>query len=1065
MLAPLIAEHVRALRDTLGVKRQQARKPLSEHLHLLNYEAAMEDRLSSDQWEIIDYHSHKHVLVQAAPGSGKTRVITERVGHLLNQGRAKPEEMVVMTFTEKAAAELEERLEDRLASEVQGIRIGTIHNICNRLLEQYGAEIGLKPGFKIYDAQRQEEALRAAALSVGRNLSDRRELNRVRSAISRHKRKSAVARSSGKKAPSIDDRSVAVIAEAYRQYLQEHEALDFDDLIFHGLCLFDTSINPELALEIHAKVRYVFVDEFHDLSDEQFRLLELLIPPKLAGRQAFVVADPNQAIYGWRDAVASRTIEQYQQRYQPKVFSLRENYRSAGNLVRAAQHLITSGGAQAVMEPVHPDDHPIDLVSCPDTEAEAIWLARQIKRACQSGNYSYGDIALLYRANWRADLLELTLLREGIPLHRYQENRFFDDLDVQATIRYLSLIQALRDEQFEPSLYWPRVLVDELTMAQIQKLATAEGVPLIDIARRIDDYRDQVSPLTRTVIKDFLELFEVELAEVADYPITAIVQRLLAVLKRSRSPFTAAIRENMKAVLELLARPLEPFAKRLGAVIDEGRKIVLTHDGTADAAAGALILGHILGHYFNHPSAIQRRSAPIPTGAFVVTLGKACAADEHGMGIAVYKTSLGTLSYSVSVQAWRLGQMLLMQRETQRKGRFVLFDLETTGTHVRTTEILELAALEVEAERVTGRSYEALARPEGRISPAASQVHGITWDQVKDKPSIDQILPTYLQFLDSVTLVGHNVEAFDYPVLHRVAKDLGLDPPAGPVIDTCKLARRLLPDNSHRLEALAQLFDYKEPQTHRALDDVRMNAEVFFHLLNLLDGERVIDIATEVLPLVAVGVRASNVPADDYNLWITQAGARALDAGLGASLCEELGNLVADAWELDEHFDWLSKLEHADPEEDRRWNELDQRWQAALRLYREAFDDQSLAAFLRYVDLATTIDHHPGDEDRVAMMTIHGAKGKEWPIVFIVGAEEGTIPSFQCQTQAELEEERRVRYVGMTRAKRRLCLSHIREWKGYRKQLSPLLNGMPEELFSRRTVGTTNSPGAVRPRR
>lgn len=1013
----------------------------------------MDDDSSKAQRAIIDYPSGtRHMLVLAGPGSGKTRVIAQRVGRLLDQQRAEPEQIVVMTFTEKAAAELEERLEDRLGSVVQGLQVGTIHNICNRLLHRHGTEIGLKPNFKVYDAQRQEEALRSAAANVGVSLDDPRTLGQMRGAISTYRIAQAPAMSRRSEAAASVSAQALTVARAYQDYLREHNTLDFDDLILHGLRLFDTQLNPELAGEIHTSVRYVFIDEFHDLSPEQLRFLELLVPPLQIRRQVCVVADPNQAIYGWRNADAAVTLDAFSRRYRPEVFQLRENYRSAGNLVRAAHHLITSGSAQSNAVPVHPDHFPIDLVACPDVEAEAAWLAQQIKRATQGGTYHYGDIALLYRTNKRAELLEVILLREGIPLNRDQEGRFFDDQDVQATIRYLSLIQALRDEQFEPSLYWPRVLVDELTMAQLQKLAAAEQVPLIEIARRIDDFRDQVSPLTRTVIKDFLHLFEVELAEVAGRPIGTIIQRLLAVLKQRRSPFPRAVRENVRGILAGLARPLTAHAAVVAAAINAGRRIVLAHDGSVDAAAGALILAHILEHYFQHPVTIQLRSARPSQDTFVVTFGEAQVPGKDGTGIGVYTTPLGTLAYSVSVQAWRLGQMLLMQRETLRRGRFMLFDLETTGTHVRTTEILELAALEVEAERVTGRTFEALARPEGRIAPAASDVHGITWAQVKDKPTIDQVLPAYLDALRGSTLVGHNVEAFDYPVLHRIANELGREPPAGPLIDTCKLARRLLPDNSHRLEALAQLFGYKEAQTHRALDDVRMNAEVFYRLLDLLDEERALDIASEVLPLVAIGLRASGLAPDDYHGWLSQAGARAHHVGLGAALCERLGEIVSDEWELGEHTDWLARLEHADPEEDRRWVELAQRWQDALKLYRQAFDDQSLAAFLRYVGLASAIDHRPGDEDRITLMTIHSAKGKEWPLVFVVGVEDGTIPSFRCKTEAEIEEERRVLYVAMTRAKRRLLLSHVTEYMGYRKTPSRLLNGIPEELMQRRTV-------------
>jgi DNA polymerase III epsilon subunit family exonuclease len=1010
----------------------------------------MDEQISGHQRTIIEFDPGQgHMLVIAAPGSGKTRVITERIGYLLEQGLVEPEQIVVMTFTERAAKELLERLGERLSNVVQGMQVGTIHNTCNRLLEDHAAVVGLKPTFKIYDALRQEEVLRAAATSIGQSLDDRRQLSAMKEALSKRKRQGHGA-GEQRSQPPFDHTDVLALDQAYRQLLKENDALDFDDLILKGTELF--TADSDTASQIHHAVRYVFVDEFHDLSPEQFIFLARLAPPMMPDRQVVVVADPNQAIYGWRDADATRSIRTYRRRYAPQEFLLEENYRSAGNLARAAHHMITAGGAHAKIIAVHPDELSIDVVTCTNAEEEARWLARQIKKAYSTGQYSYSDIALLYRANWRANILEATLLYEGIPLQRYQENRFFDDPDVQATLRYLSLIQALRDEQFEPSLHWPRVLVDEVTMADLQRLAATENIPLSTLARDIDAYADRVSPLTRTLVKDFLALFDGELTQVADKPISSIIQRLLAVLKRHRSPITRSVRENLKGILESLERPLGEAVVCLDQAVAAGRPVVLAHTGEIDSVAGATIIGHILTHYFQHPVEIGLVGAVALANAFVIVCGEAQPVSADGFGIAIYQTPLRTLTYSISTQAWRIGQMLLMRYETQRNGRFLVFDLETTGTHVKTTEILELAALEVIGGRETPQHFHAMARPNGRISPDASRVHGITEEQVRNKPPIGSVLPDYLAFLGDATLVGHNVASFDYPVLARIGTNLGLTPPPGPIIDTCTLARRLLPDNSHRLEALAQLFGFKDPQTHRALDDVRLNAHVFFKLLDMLDREREIDIAGEVLPLVALGIHASGVALNDYNLWLAQAGARARASGLGIALTEQMHEYVTDTWALTDNERWLATISHIDTEEDRRWDELSQRWQETLKIYQQTFDDRSLGAFLRYVELASTIDPRHDDYERVTLMTIHSAKGMEWPLVFVVGAEDGSIPSFMAKTEQEIEEERRILYVAMTRAKRRLCLSCIASWKGYNKEPSRFLRDIPAELVTTRIL-------------
>ena len=438
--------------------------------------------------------------------------------------------------------------------------------------------------------------------------------------------------------------------------------------------------------------------------------------------------------------------------------------------------------------------------------------------------------------------------------------------------------------------------------------------------------------------------------------------------------------------------------------------------------------------------------------AFVVRFGQTSTNTADGFSLKVYQSPLKTLVYSISTQAWRLGQLLLMRYERQRDGTFVLFDLETTGTNTRTTEILELAALEIQGSTETDRSFHALSRPRGRISPHASQVHGISIDQVSDKPPINEVLPDYLEFLGEATLVGHNIAEFDYPVLRRIAGELGLPMPSGPIIDTCRLARRLLPDVSHRLQALASMFGYQETQTHRALDDVRLNTKVFFRLLDMLDRERELDIASETLELVALGIGASGVPLSDYNLWLAQAGGRAGACGLGIEFREQLNHhLISDA-DLINTQKWLHELPHIDVEEERRWNELDQRWSEVLERYKATFPDQSLTAFLDYVRLASTIDDHAQEDDRVTLMTIHSAKGKEWPLVFVVGAEDGSMPFYLARTKAELEEERRILYVAITRAKKRLCLLQVERSGKFRRKPGPFLNDLPDILLRHRVI-------------
>jgi DNA polymerase III epsilon subunit family exonuclease len=1004
-------------------------------------EQVMEE-LSNVQRAIVRHpRDGGHLLVLAGPGSGKTRVITERIGSLLTRRIAEPEQILVMTFTIKAATELVERLGHRLDTHVQGVWAGTFHSVCDRLLHEHGAAIGWGPPFSIFDTPKQELTLHRAARSVGWVLEEPRTFREVRDRVSQRKRIGL--RADQQSGPGHEDPDyILAIDDAYRRLLAEQRALDYDDLILRGIQLLRE--DEETANTVQRRFRYVFVDEYHDLSPEQFVLLRTLVSPQSL-QQIMVVADPNQAIYSWRQADATRMLRAYWDQYGPTLYRLEENHRSVGNLVRAAQHLIVAGGAEARAIPLVPEGLAIDGVACGTPEKEAEWLANQIARAYASGRYRYGDIAVLYRTHKRGDYAETALLKAGIPLSRIQADRFFDDLDVQAALRYLALVAALQDDSFEPALNWPRVLVDELTMVHLRKLAATHGCSLSTVARQIDMFADEVSPLTRATIHEFLSTIALDLGAVADRPIEEIVERLLVVLERRRSPLPPQVRLELRGVLDFLAPPLRQGAERLHEAIIAGQPVVIRHDGSIDGAAGATILQHFLTHYLHHPVQVRTEILVNSEASFIISCGG--KVEDRQCDIHIGVRDARSLAYSISTQAWRLGQLLLMRYEVLRHGQFILYDLETTGHHVNTTEILELAALEIIGGTPSQRTFHNMVRPKGIISPDATKVHGITQNDVRTAPVPAHILPQFLNFLSDTTLVGHNVEQFDHPVLCRIARGLGLTSPVNPLIDTCALARRLLPGASHRLEDLAHQFGIDVVQTHRALDDVQLNAQVFEKLLDVMDQERELEIAAEVLPLVALGIFDSGVSRRDENAWLLEAGARACHHGSGKELVHQLTAQVHEG-KVTALLQKLQGLPRDVLDEDRHWDDLRTRWRAMLQHYCRTFADQSLQGFLRFTALATAIDYQAEDNGRVALMTIHTAKGMEWPLVFVVGVEDGTLPFFLSKTPEALEEERRVLYVAMTRAKQRLCLSWATTVNGRQKDHCRFLADIPAELMT-----------------
>jgi superfamily I DNA/RNA helicase/DNA polymerase III epsilon subunit-like protein len=995
-------------------------------------------RLSDDQRRIVECpHDGGHLLVLAGPGSGKTRVICERIGYLLREGLADADQILPLAFTHRAGAELQNRL---AVANHPTVTAGTIHSLCADLVNRFGRAIGIKPPLRIADSERQRDVLRRAVAEIfGRPIAEV-ALNQILAAISLRKRTGADIWDAWKGRPFPGD-LMRLIDDAYCGILAADGLLNFDDLISSAIRLLDE--DEPTATIVRNRWRFVFVDEFHDLSPEQYHLLGLLAPFHAPDRQVMSVADTQQAIYAFRGADAVRLIDRYTRDYRPHVHRLTVNYRSTEQIVRAAGRLMPKDGAVVV----NPPGQEVTCYGCKTAQDEADRVANWIERARATGQYDYADIAILFRTHRRADLIEQTLLAGGVPLRRVQQNRFFNDPDVREALRYLDLIAAMRDGEFVSALNWPRVLVDEVTMIHLRRLAAAEGLPLSTLAARPDLLRGRASPLTRIAIEEFMATVAAELLPVADRPIDQISERLLAILSRRRDPVPRDRRAELSDTLTYLGRGLDPAVAALDAALARHQPIQIIPDEDVDCHAAALILRSVCERYFDQ-AAVAARQIP-PPDAFVIRLGQDEPVTEAGFGLGPFSTR--TVTFGVAARAWRLGQLLLMRHEPDGLDRFVVLDLETTSTHAHTTEILEIAALRFDAVHDTPDCFTSLVRPRGpsSLTAASRDVHGLTWAALKDAPGPGDILPHLLAFLGDDIIVGHFADAFDGQIVRRVARELGLTPPANPVLDTCTLAQRLLPDAAHGLQALAQLYDVSVVQTHRADADATLTAAVLRELLAELRRDKERGALAEALPLVALGTVAAGLPLTADNALLVEFGARAIRFGQGSPLLDQL-RTTCGASIIEPCLMIVLNVDGEPTNDDVRWNKMLARWREAIAGYCRTTIDQSLTAFLHFAALADAADLLTDEGGRVTMMTIHSAKGNEWPLVFLIGLEDGQLPDWRANDPAEVEEERRVLYVGMTRAQRRLCLSWAADVDERSKLPSRVLCELPGGLVTYR---------------
>src|SRR6476620_3635469 len=390
------------------------------------------DKLNPEQREAV-LHTEGPLLILAGAGSGKTRVITYRIAYLIGDGHAAPDEVLAVTFTNKAAGEMRERVESVLGGACNGIWLSTFHSLCARLLRREAPRIGLTRDFVIYDSSDQISVVKQAERELGiddKLVPPRMALSRISQAKNRMEGPDALRGSW-----NIRDEQIAKIYERYLQALKDANALDFDDLLLQTVELFETS---QQVREFYArKFKYVMVDEYQDTNRPQYLLIRRLAE---AHRNIAVVGDPDQSIYKWRGADLRNILDLEQDFGEARVVRLEQNYRSTQTILDAATAVISqnrnrknkrlwtdrTGGSKIV------------YFRGNDELEEADFIIRSIKQ-CRSEDVD-ATIAVLYRTNAQSRAIEDSLMRENIPYKIIGGVRFYERKEIKDALAYLKLL-------------------------------------------------------------------------------------------------------------------------------------------------------------------------------------------------------------------------------------------------------------------------------------------------------------------------------------------------------------------------------------------------------------------------------------------------------------------------------------------------------------------------------------------------------------------------------------------------------------------------------------------------
>ncbi|MEX0286688.1 MAG: ATP-dependent helicase, partial [Paracoccaceae bacterium] len=442
------------------------------------------DGLNPAQREAVE-HLDGPVLMLAGAGTGKTRALTARIVHLLNTGRARPNEILAVTFTNKAAREMKERVAGMLGQTVEGMPwLGTFHSICVKLLRRHAELVGLKSNFTILDTDDQIRLLKQ--LIVAANIDEKRWPPRMLSGLIDGWKNRAL---TPDKVPAADASAFnhrgSELFDQYQTRLKELNAVDFGDLLLHMVTIFQT--HDDVLDQYRRWFAYILVDEYQDTNIAQYLWLRLL-----AGghRNICCVGDDDQSIYGWRGAEVGNILRFEKDFPGAHVVRLEQNYRSTPHILAAASGVISGneGRLGKTLWTDANDGEKVRLIGHWDGDEEARWVGEEIE-AMQGGTrgvrpFQLDDMAILVRASHQMRAFEDRFLTIGLPYRVIGGPRFYERLEIRDAMAYFRVVVSPEDDlAFERIVNTPKRGLGDKAQQTIQKVARENFVPLVEGAR------------------------------------------------------------------------------------------------------------------------------------------------------------------------------------------------------------------------------------------------------------------------------------------------------------------------------------------------------------------------------------------------------------------------------------------------------------------------------------------------------------------------------------------------------------------------------------------------------
>ncbi|WP_456441719.1 UvrD-helicase domain-containing protein [Caldithrix abyssi] len=976
------------------------------------------DHLNQEQHAAVT-SPRQPLLLIAGPGTGKTRTIIARIIYLVEEYKLPPEQILALTFSNKAADELKSRLEQTLKERAGRIFCGTFHSFCLTVLRKNHELVKLHPFFSVCDDEYQQTLIRD--ILNRRAIRDVQQKARaVQLAISNHRLKDK----------ALPPFSSSVFQE-YQRHLQRHHLIDYDQILLLTLELFEN--HKDVLDQYRFLYQAILVDEFQDTDKIQYRILKMLAEKH---RNIFVVADDDQSIYSWRGA-NPENIRQFIQDFRiDEIHFLEKNYRSAQPIIEAAQVILKDTDRiepEKKIQSVQELDARLSAVFF-DTEFQEVdYIIKKIKHWYQEEDIDFNEIAVLYPQHRMGEKLASFFLKERIPFQMASGRNLADHPIMKRFLLYLRLIRDPSD-----TLILEQLMLLELGEHLFKKIQQWSKQKQISLKKALNEFA--IHQYNSKAVRNKLQTFIGNLANLINLKSFFKFDQLTReIINNIQSLQTSYLKESYR-LLEMVSLKKEKY------LFSDRRKIWLYHSRPEICYLGCQMLEKALGisvHALDDEKVVH-----VSKPDLVLLLEPFKNEPVSDFDLPLYQIKGSARQGSLTV-LFRWLQFQLQTIDEKIFDHYVVFDLETTGNNPHRAGIVEIAAVKVREGEIV-ETFETLVNPQMEIDPEAQQVHHISDKDVQNAPTIDKVLPDFLQFIGEDLLIAHNGYAFDFIILDRYIRELNLKKPRNVRYDSLIMARNLFPNEKNSIDALAYRYKLDTGTRHRALDDVKVLNLIFRILLKEARKREIFTAGEEFAEYVALGNFLENTLNAREDRALLQVGLNKLLSPFSkirrvyaATFAKEDEQLLNDLHKITQ----LQNLRLKDYDSNQ---EFFDRIMQMSKEYSKMPVDQAISEFLAFISLMNTQDNLEAI-NAVSLLTLYAAKGLEFEKVIICGMEDHNIPSSYVYRDDEeddrpmhkkLDEQKRLLYVGITRGKSEVIFTLVRNRFGRRHKSSPFLENI-----------------------